>query len=317
MRNFFHIARNTFRECLREPIFFLLFLGAIILIGLFPSLSLFVFREQLKLVVDSSMATTLLFGLIGAVFCSSSAVSREISNGTVLLLLSKPVARWSFIIAKIAGIMLALTLLVFICNISTLISLRVAKDQFELEYLTFYIYYGMIIAGMGWGAFRNFYARKSFSASSIFAISILISITLVVVHFIPVEGKLMSVHTEVIPALLLLFFAVWVMVAITVMLSTRLDITANLLISSLLFFFGLVADYFFGASAGSASLSAFLYAIIPNWQFFWMADALANKQAIPWDYVGWTALYTLFYISICTIIAVTLFNDKEIAENVR
>ena len=317
MRNFFHIARNTFRECIREPIFFLLFLGAIILVGLFPSLSLFVFREQLKLVVDSSMATTLLFGLVAAVFCASNAVSREISNGTALLLLSKPVTRWSFIIAKIAGIVLALTLFVFICNISTLISLRVAKDQFELDYSTFYIYYGMIIAGLGWGALRNFYARKSFSASSLISLSFLIPLTLLIVSFIPVEGRLEGVHTEVIPALILLFFAVWVMVAITVMLSSKLDITANLLVSSLLFFFGLVADYFFGASAGSFSLSALLYALIPNWQFFWMADALANKQQIPWEYVAWTAVYITFYISMCTVIAVTLFNDKEIAENVR
>ncbi len=286
-------------------------------IGLFPSVSLFVFHEQLKLVVDSSMATTLLFGLIIAVFCSSSAISREINNGTVLLLLSKPVSRWSFILAKVAGILVAITLFVAICNISTLISLRVAKDQFDLEYLTFYIYYGMIVAGMGWGALRNFYAKKSFSASSIMSISILLPITLAVVHFIPVQGKLISLHTEVISAQLLLFFAVWIMVAITVMLSTKLDLVANLLISSLLFFFGLVADYFLGASAGTLSFSAILYAIIPNWQFFWMADALTNKQTIPWEYVGWTGVYTVFYISICTVAAVTLFNDKEIAENVR
>ena len=317
MRNFFHIARNTFRECVREPVFFLLFLGAIVIIGLFPSLALFVFREQVKLVIDSSMATTLLFGLLAAVFSASNSVAREIANGTALLLLSKPVARWSFILAKLAGIVLALTMFVFACNLSTLISLRVAKDQFELDYSTFYIYYGAIIAGLCWGAFRNFYARKSFPAASLGAISLLLPLTFLIVAYIPVGDRLERVHTEVFPALILLFFAVWVMVSITVMLSAKLDVVANLLVSSILFFSGLVADFFWGGSAGTFSLAGFLYVVIPNWQFFWMADALANKQVIPWEYIAWTAVYVLFYISVCTVIAVTLFSDKEIGENVR
>ena len=80
MRNFFHVARNTFRECLREPIFFILLCSAIMLIGLFPQLALYVFREQVKLVVDSSMATTLMFGLITAVLSASNTISREINN---------------------------------------------------------------------------------------------------------------------------------------------------------------------------------------------------------------------------------------------
>ena len=317
MRNFFHVARNTFRECLREPIFFILLMGAIILIGLFPSISLFVFREQLKLVIDSAMATTLFFGLIAAVLSAGNAVAREINNGTVLLLLSKPVPRWTFILSKMAGIISALSIFVFICNIATLITLRVAKDQFELDYMTSYIYYGMMVLAMAWGGYRNFYAGKSFSATAIFSLSILIPASLVIVHFIPVEGRLVGVHTEVIPALLLLFFAVWVMGAITVMLSAKLDMTANMLISSVLFFFGLVADYFFGNSAGTFSISALLYALIPNWQFFWMADALANKKSIPWNYIAWASLYVIFYISLCSVIAITLFSDKEIAENVQ
>jgi hypothetical protein len=104
---------------------------------------------------------------------------------------------------------------------------------------------------------------------------------------------------------------------ISVMISAKLDMTANLLISSILFFLGLIAAYFFGTSAGTFSFSGLLYAAIPNWQFFWMADALANKKSIPLDYIGWTAVYTIFYIVLCSIIAITLFSDKEVAENVR
>ena len=101
------------------------------------------------------------------------------------------------------------------------------------------------------------------------------------------------------------------------MLSAKLDMVANLLISATLFFAGLVSDYFLGNAAGNPSLKALLYALIPNWQFFWLADALNNKQLIPWAYVGWAGIYIIFYISLCSVIAVTLFSDKEIAENVK
>ncbi|MBN1864081.1 MAG: hypothetical protein JW808_04205 [Victivallales bacterium] len=316
MLNFFHIARNTFRECLREPIFFILLTSAITLIGLFPSLSLFVFREQIKLVIDSSMATTLVFGLVAAVLCASNTIHREIRNGTVLSLLSKPVSRWNFIIAKMAGILAALSVFVFSCNAATVISIRVANDQFQLDFITFYTYYGMIGICSLWGAFRNFYSRKSFPASSIASMLLIIPAFVLFLQIMPLDGKLLPFPWEVVPALVLLFFAVWSMGAITVMLSARLDMMTNLCASSALFFAGLVSDYFLAGSEATLSLSAVLYAVIPNWQFFWMADALSSKTPIPWVYVGWSAVYISLYMTLCAMIAIHLFIDKEVAENV-
>ena len=316
MLNFFHIARNTFRECLREPIFFILLVAAISLIGLFPSLSLFVFREQIKLVIDSSMATTLVFGLVAAVLCASNTIYREIKNGTVLSLLSKPVSRWNFIIAKMAGILATLSVFVFSCNAATVISIRVANDQFQLDFFTFYTYYGMIALCSLWGAFRNFYSRKSFPASTIVSMLITIPAFVLFLQVMPLDGNAMLFPWEVLPALVLLFFAVWSMGAITVMFSAKLDMITNLCASSALFFAGLVSDYFLGGSEASFSMAAIVYAIIPNWQFFWLADALASKTPIPWAYVGWAAVYISLYISLCSIVAVNLFIDKEVAENV-
>ena len=87
----YQIARNTFRESLREPIFLLVLLSALVLIGFYPVLTLFVFFAQEKLVVDSSIATMMVFGWGLAIMIASYAISREIDNGMALLLLSKPV----------------------------------------------------------------------------------------------------------------------------------------------------------------------------------------------------------------------------------
>ena len=103
MFNLWKIAVNAFRESLREPVYFLMLLAALLLIAHYPSAAIFVFSEQLKLVVDSSMATTLLFGLVVSVLCSSYTVAREMRNGTVLLLMSKPIQRWSFVLGQDPG----------------------------------------------------------------------------------------------------------------------------------------------------------------------------------------------------------------------
>ncbi|MCD8534190.1 MAG: hypothetical protein LR011_05115 [Verrucomicrobia bacterium] len=55
------------------------------------------------------------------------------------------------------------------------------------------------------------------------------------------------------------------------------------------------------------------YAIIPNWQLFWMADAIQNNQSIPLEYV----VRGLFQMSMNTgwilIVAVLLFDDRELS----
>ena len=115
MFTIFRLSMNACRECLREPVYYLMLLAALIMIGLFPYFSMFVFRQQIRLVCDSSMATTMLFGLFAAVLCSARTISREMKNGTVLLLMSKPVSRFAFVISKVIGILVSLTIFVLVC----------------------------------------------------------------------------------------------------------------------------------------------------------------------------------------------------------
>ena len=180
MLNFFHIAKNTFTESIREPIFFILLITALALIGHFPSMTLFVFGDQIKLVVDSSMATVLLFGLFVAVMSSSHTVTREMRNGTVLLLLSKPVYRWTFILAKIAGIVFTVVVFVFLCNVGSIISLYIAKDQFRMDMGAYYIYFGILIASCIFGMVMNFMYTRSFASYTTLGIWILLPIYCIV-----------------------------------------------------------------------------------------------------------------------------------------
>ncbi len=322
----YKLAGNTFTECIREPIYFLMLACAMVMIGLFPTAAMFVFREQIKLVVDSSMATTLVFGLVVAVVCAAHTISREMKNGTVLLLMSKPVTRASFVLGKILGILAAVTVFVFLCDAAALMSVLIAKDQFRLDYTAMTLYYAAIAIAALYGALRNFFSRTSFTANALAALLILIPVLAAVFYFLRVS----SFHSpemidpeefieakHLVPALLLLFPAVWTMGAITTALSTRLELVSNLTVCSVIFLLGLVSKYFVTQWLGTGLFADFVRTLLPNWQYFWMADALASRQVIPFTYLLWALVYVFFYIGFWTLWAMALFNEREIARDSR
>jgi hypothetical protein len=75
-----------------------------------------------------------------------------------------------------------------------------------------------------------------------------------------------------------------------------------------------MSDYFFGrrAEAGSWWASG-LYTVLPNWQLFWLADALEEGKHIPWSYVGTAFGYVVAYVGAALALALVLFEDRELA----
>lgn len=319
----FQLTKNTLKECLREPVFYLILITALVMIGLFPTMSMFVFRKQIKLVADSSMATTMLFGLFVAVLCAGHTISREMKNGTVLLLMSKPVPRALFVISKILGILTALTVFVLLCCCGTFISLLIAKDQFQLDNPAMIAYFSALALCSVYGGVRNFLSQKSFASHAIGAMTAVIPLVTLVFGFLRVP-ELAEYGADsfipfriLIPAMLLLFPAVWAMGAVSAALAIRLDFISNLMICLAVFLVGLVSQYFLYNWFGTSAVADILGALIPNWQYFWMADALTNSAQIPASYVLWAYLYVIFYIVIWAFWAMFLFHDSELARDTR
>ncbi len=308
----YQIAKNTFRESVREPIYLLVLLSALCLIGCFPIFTLFVFREQIKLVVDSAMATTMVFGWIVAVLCASHAIAREINNGTALLMLSKPVRRPVFIVAKICGILMALAVFWFLTGLATLIAVRVAKDQFWLDNTVLSIYFGALVLSCAIGGIHNYITRSSFPMAAVVSMLVVMPLAAFVIYFLPVDGSQQGFAWGLVPALILILYSVWAMGTLATALSTRFDLISNLMICAMIFVVGLMSDYLLGRFAESNWLAKVLYACIPNWQLFWMADALAVKKQIPLEYVLLGGLYILLFLVLFVGMAVLMFWHREI-----
>lgn len=244
------IAKNTFRESLREPIYLLIVLSALVLIGLLPvAATLYVFSAQEKLVIDSSMAIMMVFGWGLAIMISSYTISREIDNGTALLLLSKPVRRPVFIVAKILGIMGANLVFCVITGLAAMIALRVATDQFWIDNFMLYGYFAAIALAMAAAGGYNYVTRAPFCSAAVAALLCVLPAVALVGQFKGDNGMHVGLAFRVVPALLLVGLSVLSMGTLATALSTRFGLVPNLLLCAALFMLGLMSDYLIGRSA--------------------------------------------------------------------
>jgi ABC-type transport system involved in multi-copper enzyme maturation permease subunit len=102
------IALNTFKETLRDKVFYNLFIFALLMIGSALLLGSLTIGEQGKIVKDIGLASIDLFGMLIAIFVGVGLVSKEIEKRTIYTIVAKPVHRYQFLLGRYAG--LALTM---------------------------------------------------------------------------------------------------------------------------------------------------------------------------------------------------------------
>lgn len=306
-------------ELVRQPIFLLL-MTASALFGVFLScVPYFGFGDDPKLVKDSVLAVMLLAGLFGAVMSASASVAHEIRSGTALAVLAKPVSRLQFILAKYTGLIGALTVLTFVNTLSLLLASRMAFDAYgNADVRAFAIFAGALVVAYGLGGFTNYFLRRPFVADAVFFVVMMVIVAFAVINFIDKEGHVQSFAKDVdwrlVPAAILILFALWVLAALALACSTRWDMIPTLAICSAFFLLGLMSDYLFGRRAEAGSWWASVcYAVLPNWQLFWLADALGDKKSIPWSYVVQAFGYVICYLGAALALALFLFEDRELS----
>ncbi|MFZ9915742.1 MAG: hypothetical protein ACO3IB_10480, partial [Phycisphaerales bacterium] len=66
-----------------------------------------------------------------------------------------------------------------------------------------------------------------------------------------------------------------------------------------------------GQRAGMAFFSL-CRAALPNFQLFWLSDALTQKKAIPAEYIGYAVPYALAMVTALLSLATMLFQRREV-----
>ena len=380
MRQFLTIAANAFMELVRQPVFLLLMTSSSIFEIFLATPYYFAFGDEPKLVKNSTLAVMLLAGLLGAVLSAAASLAREIRTGTALAVLAKPVGRAQFLLAKYAGLIAALTLLCYVNLLAALLSSRMAFDAYgSADLLAIGTFTLAFIFAYVLGGFSNFFLRRPFVSDAVFCLMLMVTFAFIVINFYSKEGKPQAFATGVdwrmVPAGILVLFAVWVLAGLALACSTRFDLIPTLAICSAFFLLGIMSDYLFGrradpvwryeleqesastkwsenqkallreivakydkdhngsldsaeratisptdktrmtqAGMGGSWWASVLYSVTPNWQLFWLADALdSGKSTFHWGYVGKAFGYVIFYVGAVLALAIMFFEERELS----
>jgi ABC-type transport system involved in multi-copper enzyme maturation permease subunit len=115
------IARNAFREAVRDRVLYNLVLFVLLLTGGAIFVGELSAGQEAKVIIDLGLSATLLFGAFISIFVGVGLVYKEIERRTVYAIFSKPVTRGQFLVGKYFG--LCLTLLVNILVMGAGVSL--------------------------------------------------------------------------------------------------------------------------------------------------------------------------------------------------
>jgi hypothetical protein len=323
MRPFLTIAANAFMELIRQPVFLLLMTGSVLFEMFLAVPYYFAFGDEPKLVENSALAVVLLAGLLGAVLSASASLARELRTGTALAVISKPVGRAQFLLAKYAGLAAALTVLTYENVLGVLLASKMAFDAYgKTDLPAIGIFSAGIVLAYAVAGLANFFLRRPFVSNAVLGMLLFSTLAAFIIFRYTTQmqslGTVAQVNWDLVPAGILILFALWILAALALACSTRLDMIPTLSICSAFFLVGLVADYFYAKMGGTINggpwWATALYTVVPNWQLFWLADAIeAGRSTFHWAYVGRAFAYMVCYAGAALAVAVGLFEERELS----
>ena len=323
IRQFLAMAGLTATEAIRQPICLLLTTACVVLTALVPMVAMHNFGEDGKMARDSGLAFHLLFGLFVAGYAACSSLAAEMKSGTASAVLSKPVSREVFFLAKFVGVAAVVAAFSACATVATLLGERVAEKfvltpdlaGYATDWQTGTLLILSPLAAFLVAGWINYATRRPFGSTAFGLMLVGLLLVALVAGCFDRTGQYapfnLDVQWRLAPASLLVTLALIVLSSIAMTLSTRLGTVPTLTLASAVLVAGLMSDYLLGRRASSSAIANVLYRIIPNWQHFWLSDALSNNGTIPWVYVADAAFYAAAYSAGILILGLVSFRHAE------
>jgi ABC-type transport system involved in multi-copper enzyme maturation permease subunit len=129
------VAASTFRETVRDRIFYLVGFFGVLLVLSSVVLSPLTIGAQDKIVSDVGLAGMSLLGLLVVLFVGSNMVRKELERRTATTILAKPVSRRVYLLGKFCGLNLTILCMLGIMTVLFLLVLLVTPAGFAPRYL--------------------------------------------------------------------------------------------------------------------------------------------------------------------------------------
>jgi len=176
-----------------------------------------------------------------------------------------------------------------------------------------------MVLGYVMGGFSNFFLRRPFVSDAVFSVVLLVTVAFVVINFYNKEGKPQEFATGVdwgmVPAAVLILFALWILAGLALACSTRFDMIPTLAICYRVFSVGHHVGLSLWNTRGKGLLVG-LGALHDHAKLaaFWFADAIEmGKSEFHWGYVGKAFAYVVAYVGAALAVAIALFEDRELS----
>lgn len=316
LRQFMAIARLALLESLRQPVVLLLTLATVVFTGLLPLLITHVLGDGQRMVRDSALALHLVSGLVLGGYAACASLRDEVRRGTASAILSKPVGRARFLLAKFAGLAAVMALYSLLLALTTILACRTAAQDYLLDFWGSGPLLLAVVGAVISGGLQNYLLRRPFTSRCFGTLLLTVPAALAWSGRLDPGGLPAAVYGsalpfDTVPASLLILMAILILTGLSVSLATRLDVVPTLACCASLLMAGLMSDYLFGAAAAHQRLPALLYGLLPNFQHFWAVDALA-RGPIPWNYVVQAGQYGACYLAGILCAGIVAFRHMEL-----
>jgi hypothetical protein len=258
------IARNTFLESVRQPIYFILtaICGLAVLFTYWTAAFSMDYSSSAevsadnKVALDIALATVFVCATLLSAFLATAVISKEIDRKTVLTVVSKPVARPTVVVGKYLGVTGAIMIAVTSMLLFVLLGVRhevmsTAADDLDAPVITFTIL--AVFGACAIGAWCNFFYGWSFTQAATLLLCPFLALAFVGVLMIGKKWSLQPIShdfkPEVTKAAFCLLAAVLVLTSIATATSARLGQVMTLMICAGVFVLGLMSNHFIGAHA--------------------------------------------------------------------
>ena len=347
LEQFFAITKNTFQESIRQPVVFVIAVTATLFIVLSLALATFTLDSDQQMYIDIGLSSVFLAGVIGSAFIATNVLTREIDNKTVLTVVSKPVPRPIFIFGKFVGAAVCLlVLMIYLILVFMVVELHGSMETAATKFHMPVIVFGLcgLVFGMCVGIWCNFFYGWAFGSTTLVTLVPVSALVYILCLVFGREWVSQSIGTEFDSQLWIaagmLFVAVLILTSIAIAASTRLGQLLTLVVTCGFFMLGLLSDWLFGRPAAQimsritenevdpdvavtpASLQGIelfeywglnlAHKVVPNFQVFWLADAVNQGHPIPMQYVLITVGYGMLLIGAALCIAIMLFQRREV-----
>ena len=125
------IARNAFREAVRDRVLYNLVLFVLLLTAGAVFLGELSASQESKIIIDMGLSAMLLFGAFIATFVGVGLVYKEIERRTIYAIFSKPVGRGEFLVGKYLGLCLTLLVNVVVMGAGVMLALIYVKGGWD------------------------------------------------------------------------------------------------------------------------------------------------------------------------------------------